>query len=159
MINKEHAMKISEMWRRIAESETPHCFWFRTPIGGWVQTNVAPMLSSNSESWKVAPFNGTPMQSESAKYFADLWRKHAEGYEVQYWSNWAGDWVSSSIGPDFRDNPNTWRVVPPAKQPSTTPTVVAWKRTDTSEFTDDPTEAAFWEKRNYPIQKLVAEQA
>ncbi len=74
MSKKEHALKISEMWLRIAEAKQPLCFWFKAP-SGWVQTDVAPMLSSNSEWWKVAPFNGTPMQSESAKYFADLWRK------------------------------------------------------------------------------------
>lgn len=156
MTDKEQALQISEMWQRIADSETPLGFWFRLDKETtWSQAAIAPDKSSDLSNWKVGPICN-PILSENAAYFAKLWKWVSEGARFERW--YANDFCWEKvdfIAPNSYDKPSWWRVVKDSPKPSVT---YVWKRTDTGELTDDHIEAAYWEKRNCPIQRFVSEE-
>jgi hypothetical protein len=160
MTRKQKALKIAEMWDDIATSETPLGFWYQNLYIGWTHVTAAPQLESDMMNWKVAKSN-SQISRGVAKYFANLWREVAEDREMQYWSSCFQEWLDTGdYGPNTTDQPSSWRIKQQKVTPKAAPEVVAWKRTDTGEFTDDLNEAAYWEKRNYPLQKLaVVEEA
>jgi hypothetical protein len=162
MTKKEHALKISEMWLRIAESETPLGFWFWEPWRGeWGAVEDTPDKLSDLSRWKVGPIDRS-VQSKTilpsnAAYFASLWKQVSEGATFERWDPNDFSWDKVDRVPSSYDYPALWRAVKNSPKPK--PSVVyVWKRTDTGELTDDLIEAAYWEKRNYPIQRFVSEE-
>jgi hypothetical protein len=155
MTKKEHALKISEMWLRIAESETPLGFCFRLADEYmWAHATGAPDELSDLSNWKVGPVR-KPISRINAAYFASLWKQVSEGASFE--CRGANDfrWEKVDSAPVSYDYPELWRVVKDSPKPSVT---YVWKRTDTGEFTDDPIEVSYWEKRNCPIQRFVSEE-